>query len=344
MSTKLTVLLPVYNGEKYIEQTIRSVLAQTYKDFIFLIINDGSNDKTLEILNKYESMDKRIKVVSRENKGLVYTLNEGLKRCETEYIARIDADDICEKDRFAKQLQYMDQNPKCVLCGTNTNIFFSNIPFIRYRTRLPIQNDEIKVRHLFQTAIMHPTVLIKTQILKEHNINYKEEFYGAEDYEMWNRVFEYGEVFNLKKALLRYRLSDINVTKKMSVDIKKREECIRKILKENLNRFQFRFTHEELDIHTDISLSRVFRFNKFSIQQKKEWLENLLIQNEENGKLKKDVFEREICEQYIYNCLKYGRYQDYRDSQFYQIVKIGRIQFEVKRLKNKIMEIIKKFR
>ncbi|HIP11775.1 MAG TPA: glycosyltransferase family 2 protein, partial [Arcobacter sp.] len=100
----VSVLLSVYNGEKYLDEAIESILNQTYQDFEFIIINDGSTDKSLEIIEKYKKEDNRIVVISRENKGLIYSLNEGISQAKGKYIARMDADDISLATRFEEQV------------------------------------------------------------------------------------------------------------------------------------------------------------------------------------------------------------------------------------------------
>jgi len=114
---KVTVLMPVYNGEKYLNEAIDSILGQTFKDFKFLIINDGSTDGTADILKSYK--DSRIKVTNNEkNIGLTKSLNKGLKMAKSEYIARMDADDISLPTRLQKQVEFMDSHPKVGVCGT----------------------------------------------------------------------------------------------------------------------------------------------------------------------------------------------------------------------------------
>ena len=112
---KVSVIMPVYNGEKFISQAIESILNQTFVDFEFIIINDGSNDKTEKIIAKYK--DKRIKYFKfTKNKGLVYSLNFCLKKSKGEFIARMDADDISMPDRFTKQVKFLDKNESVVMC------------------------------------------------------------------------------------------------------------------------------------------------------------------------------------------------------------------------------------
>ena len=119
MNPKISVVMSVYNGQDYLDEAIQSILKQTYKDFEFIIINDGSIDKSLEIIEKYKQQDERIVLISRENKGLIASLNEGIEKARGKYIARMDADDISLPNRFEEQLKIMENDKEIVGCGNN---------------------------------------------------------------------------------------------------------------------------------------------------------------------------------------------------------------------------------
>ncbi|HAS7841575.1 TPA: glycosyltransferase family 2 protein, partial [Vibrio cholerae] len=141
-SPKISVVMSVYNGEKYLGEAIDSILKQTFSDFEFIIINDGSTDKTLEIIKSYMKKDDRIVLVSRENKGLIVSLNEGLDLAKGQYIARMDADDISIKSRFEKQIEFLDSNPDIGVCGTWVEVFGENIKSKKWK--MPTQDPDLK--------------------------------------------------------------------------------------------------------------------------------------------------------------------------------------------------------
>src|SRR3954468_5693657 len=118
MAPTVSVLLAVYNARRYLRQAIDSILAQTFTDFEFIIIDDGSTDDTLAILREYEKRDGRIRLISRPNKGLTTTLNEGLALARGEFLARMDGDDVALPTRFEKQVTYLRDHPECVLVGS----------------------------------------------------------------------------------------------------------------------------------------------------------------------------------------------------------------------------------
>ena len=133
---QITVLMPVYNGEKYLRQAVDSILNQTFKDFEFLIINDGSTDKTLAILQEYKN--KRVKIINnKKNIGLTKSLNKGLKLAKGKYIARMDADDISLSNRLRKQIDFLDKHNKIGVLGTQMKIINNSNKIVgEYKTPL----------------------------------------------------------------------------------------------------------------------------------------------------------------------------------------------------------------
>lgn len=202
MQAKITVLMPVYNAEKTLKTAMDSILQQTYRNFEFLIIDDGSVDSSWDIIQRFD--DERINAVRLEiNKGLVWTLNFGLENINTEYIARMDADDISMPDRLTEQIAFMETNLECGVCGTSV-VEFSDKVLGHFR--YPGQHQQV-VMHLalFERNLCHPSVLIRNSVLQKHQIKYKKEYESAEDYYMWVELAKVTKFHNLKNALLHYR-------------------------------------------------------------------------------------------------------------------------------------------
>lgn len=201
----VTVLMPVYNGEKYIRAAIDSILHQTFTDFEFIIINDGSTDGTKEILEEYVRKDARIRLISRENRGLVASLNEGIDLAQSPLIARMDADDIAIETRLEEQVGYLNNHSEVVCVGSFFEVIDDND---RALTTLdaPTSNTDIQ-KELIKghTVICHPTALMrKDAVIKVGK--YKEEYYLVEDLDLWLRLGEEGELSNISKALIKYRV------------------------------------------------------------------------------------------------------------------------------------------
>lgn len=197
----LTVLLPVFNGAQYIAEAVESILRQTYTNFELLVINDGSTDDTLAILEGFAARDARVRVVSRENRGLIATLNQGLALSNTDLIVRMDADDVALPNRLERQAIFMAEHPEVAVCGT-AMVFYETSE----ERHLPEGHDELKALSLFNTPVFHPTVIMrKSRVLAVGG--YSSNAPCAEDYDLWERMLHAGSKFaNLGEALLRYRL------------------------------------------------------------------------------------------------------------------------------------------
>jgi glycosyltransferase involved in cell wall biosynthesis len=201
---RISVLMPVYNNDRYLVEAIESILNQTVTDFEFIIVDDGSTDQTSTILTSYESRDPRIRVVRQKNGGIVSALNTGIAFCRGEYIARMDGDDISYPNRFSLQMDYLDNNPDCVVVG---GVFMS---IDEAGNRLwPYRFARNKVTSFrtfpIQVALtVHPLAMIRKEALIALG-GYRATFPHAEDYELFLRISKYGRVHNLDEILLSYR-------------------------------------------------------------------------------------------------------------------------------------------
>ena len=207
----ISVVLAVYNGELYLKEAIDSILSQTYKDFEFIIINDGSKDSTAEIILGYN--DPRIVYIDNEvNKGLVYSLNVGLSKSRGKYIARMDADDIALPQRLQTQFDFMEANPEVGISGTYVEEIFFEKPDIRKTQKFPEKDSEIKAFTFFQAPFCHPTVMMRKDLLEEKKLLYPKEYYRAEDYALWVELLEHTQAYNIPSVLLQYRKHETSET------------------------------------------------------------------------------------------------------------------------------------
>lgn len=208
---KITVLMPVFNCALYIKEAVDSIINQTYADFEFIIIDDTSTDETVSILQSYT--DTRIQLIEKPfNTGLTNSLNLGLQLAKGKYIARMDGDDISLPERFAKQIAFLEANPYIILCGTNCKIIGSDLV-----QRLPEHSAEIKLGLLRGNCIVHPSVMMRKQILDEFSIVYDVTKEPAEDYDLWVRLLSFGKLHNLQEALLNYRVHNKQVSQKRAI-------------------------------------------------------------------------------------------------------------------------------
>lgn len=202
----ISVLMPVYNCELYIKEAVDSILNQTFTDFEFLIIDDASTDKTVSVIKTYN--DPRIQLIEKPvNSGLTISLNMGLVLAKGIYIARMDGDDISLPKRFEKQVAFLDGNPEVIMCATSYSIIGDNEIFL-----LPETHQEIKINFLTGNCIVHPSVMLRNNVIVANNIIYDQQMEPAEDYDLWVRLLLIGKLHNLQECLLRYRVHDLQVS------------------------------------------------------------------------------------------------------------------------------------
>ncbi|WP_010522380.1 glycosyltransferase family 2 protein [Aquimarina agarivorans] len=218
MNDLVSVIIPCYNAERYVENAVRSIMEQTYSNLEIIVINDGSIDSTKEILLNLSEKDER--VIYYENKvnlKLVKTLNKALLLCKGDYIARMDADDICMPNRIFEQVSFFNNNPDVSVLGTSIQLFGEGVS--EKIDCQPVNDEEIKSKIYVASPFHHPTVMFNMLKLKREDLFYDETYYRVEDYELWTRLTVLGYKFaNIKEVLLKYRItstSESKILKKM---------------------------------------------------------------------------------------------------------------------------------
>ena len=207
MKPALTVLMPVYNGEKYLGQAVESILDQTFAGFDLLIIDDCSSDRSVDIIRSYR--DSRIRLVQNDrNRGLIGTLNEGIELAERSYIARMDQDDISMPERLRKQIEFMETHPEVAVCGCWAVEIDENGNSLRKR-ETPVGPQMVKDCWR-PSPIIHPSAFMRTAIAKKYT--YDKNFIDAEDYELWLRIAKDHPIDNIPEYLLHYRMNSSGIT------------------------------------------------------------------------------------------------------------------------------------
>lgn len=206
ISPLVSIIIPCYNAEKYVESAVRSIMNQTYKNLEIILTDDCSTDGTFAILEKLTVEDSRIKLYKNEtNLKIVKTLNKMIQLASGKYIARMDADDISLPERIEKQVEFLEENPDIAFCGTNAFIINENSKRTG-KTSLPITAESNKFFLQFYSTFFHPTVMLCSEIYKQNL--YDEDFLYAEDYELWARMIfqENLKGVNLSERLFEYRI------------------------------------------------------------------------------------------------------------------------------------------
>lgn len=228
----VSVVMPAYNAEKYLREAIESVLSQTFTDFEFIIINDGSTDNTKDIILSYE--DLRIVYLENErNSGICVTLNKGLDVARGKYIARMDSDDISLPERLAKQVEYMESHLEIGALGTDFEVFGEDIKsYVFTQLHTP---EECKAGLLFNSCFAHPSVMIRRSVLDINGLRYKDEYRGLEDYELWWQISKYSKLNNLSTPLLKYRHHKGQETRNVGQKVKSSFESFISIRMKDIN-------------------------------------------------------------------------------------------------------------
>lgn len=206
----VSVVMAVYNGQPYLEASIQSILNQTFKDFEFIIINDGSDDGSEEVLERSAEKDERIQLVHQENRGLITSLNRGLDRAQGKYIARMDADDISSPRRFERQVDHLNGCPDVGVVGTQVEVINEEGSRIDH-WKPPTSTSLIAWRLLFNAAYVHPSIMARRKLLEKLD-GYSRSAIYSEDYELWTRAVQVSRLTTVPHTLLKFRLSDDSVT------------------------------------------------------------------------------------------------------------------------------------
>tara|TARA_B100000902_G_C27271607_1_gene896571 strand:+ start:864 stop:1793 length:930 start_codon:yes stop_codon:yes gene_type:complete len=201
---EVSVIMSVFNGKDFLAESIQSVLDQSFKNFEFIIIDDGSKDNSLEVIRSYEALDSRIRVFTQKNQGLAKSLNVGIENSKGKYIARIDADDLCDESRLQKQFVFMEENQSIDLIGSSVDVIDENGSVTASKMQAS-SFDEIFKKRYFTSPILHITFFGKRSFF-ECNKGYRENFIFAQDYDLVLRGIDSGSIMlNINEKLVQYR-------------------------------------------------------------------------------------------------------------------------------------------
>ena len=303
-SPLVTVLMPIHNGEAFVADALESILEQTFRDFEFLIIDDGSTDESVKIIERYG--DPRIRLVCNDERiALIRTLNRGLELARGKYVARMDADDVSLPERLERQVAFMEATPAVGACGTWVTTIGDGDGSV-WQYQYPEGADDIRCRLLFHTAIVHPSVCIRRDVYARHHFRFDEAYLHAEDYELWCRVSEVLPLANLGSVLLRYRVHAGSVSRQHQAV---QESTVRRIHRERLSRLRLTPTDEELFVHRWVVMDGPAG-EALPQLDVGNWLVKLLRANEKHGIYPRSAFEKTLGQFWLataYGALGAGR-------------------------------------
>ena len=291
---RLTVLLPVYNGAAFVQEALTSILEQTFSEFEFLIIDDGSTDATYEILSSCR--DPRIRLLRNHNNlGLARSLNRGLTVARGQYIARMDADDVSWRHRLRVQTDFMDAHPEVGVCGAWIEVIGDGVKQV---WRYPSDHDTIRTRLLFESTLAHPVVMMKRRLLEDKRLSYDESFAAAQDYELWSRAARGGVLANLSEVLLTHRLHGEQVGQRKA---ESQQAGAAKVRANLLHQMGMSPTSDEFQTHQAIS-SWMWGTDPEFPEKANAWLQRLVHVNRHTHTYPKVILEQVVGERWLAIC------------------------------------------
>ncbi len=296
-SPLVSVVMPVYNGEKYLKEAIASILNQTFSDFEFIILNDGSIDRTEDIILSYD--DNRICYIKNEtNLQIAKTLNKGIKLAKGKYIARMDADDVALPHRLATQFDYMQANPDIKLCGSYLQIYEQSENI----WKPPTNNKAIKAMLLFESCLYHPTIIFKKDIIVDNQVIYDPSFCGAEDYDLWQRLSETPSIHfaNIPDVLLLYRFHPNNKT-----TYKAKQRKLANIIRQRqLKNLGIDITKQNFLLHEKFSYNDMVCFQLADLKHYEQWLNQIERANSTHAIYSPFFLKKELEYRWLKLCLQ----------------------------------------
>jgi len=212
MNPRVSIILPTWNGSKYITKALDSVLAQTFSDWELIIINDGSTDNTEEIVGEYVKKDKRVRYYYHNNKGQEQSRKYGIELSNGKYIAFIDDDDVwIDKNKIEKQIEFMDENSGYVLLGTGGIVCDENYNKIS-GYKVSEKDKDIKNTFLYKNNFIQSSVVLRKNILSNINFSNEEKYKVAEDYNLWLKIGLLGKVANINESMVMYMYREGNTS------------------------------------------------------------------------------------------------------------------------------------
>jgi len=300
----VSIVLPVYNGEKYLTASLDSVIAQTYQNWELVIINDGSTDDTENLILDYQ--DKRIKYLPNDsNRGIIFSLNKGLQESSGVYIARLDADDIALPYRIAKQVEFLSENLDYAMCGSYFQTIDSNGRLLK-NVAFPANNRDAQSYLLLHNCFCHSAIMMRSNIAKE--LKYDEKFQVCEDYDLWYRISRTGKILNLPVFATMYRVHDNNMsTRKSEIMF----AHVNKINKRILDDLGIGYSDSELAAHSNaLCYNAAFFRLPDNMNILENWMVKLYSYLKINGNYNADLCYEILIEKWIvitYNTRNYKK-------------------------------------
>ena len=294
---RVSVFMPVYNAEQYLNESIDSILNQSFIDFEFVIVNDGSTDRSAEVIKTYT--DPRIRFIENtQNLGLIASLNIGLETCKGEYIVRMDQDDFSLPQRIEKQVRFMDENPEYGLIGCWFEDFGENIEskIVRYSS----DDTHIRIRHLYQTHIAHPTAVLRKSVIDKFNLRFDASFVHGEDYAFWVQMSAYCKLSNYPEMLVRKRDHPRNISNKYA---QIQQDTCAKVKQKQFEGMGITVSREEIELYTRFA-NPDWNFSQNEMERIYNLLEKMIAGNAQKNFIPHSELKNYLAEKWFHLCLQ----------------------------------------
>ena len=292
---EVSVIVPVYNAERYLKDTIISVLGQTFRNFELVVIDDGSVDGSADVLAVIT--DGRMRILRHEkNLGLSAARNAGIQEAKGKYIAWLDADDISHPRRLEKQVRLLDSRPEIGICGTWVRTI-GDAPGDEWH--YPTDSNFLRCRMIFDDPLATSSVMLRKEVLSAGAMRFALNYPPAEDYELWERLSHNWDITNVPEVLTYYR---VHKKQTSAGQIEKQRSSVWRIQQRQINALNILPTEEEKLLHLKIGVQWQFDGNKEFVDASRQWLHKLAQQNDRFKIYPEPAFSEVLAERWLYVC------------------------------------------
>lgn len=295
VSPLVSVLMPVHNGERYLAGALDSILAQTLRDFELIVVDDGSTDRTPEIIDRYARRDGRVRVYRQENQGIPAARNKCLDLATGRYFAWMDSDDVALPARLQKQVEFMDAHPEVGVCGTWVKTIGAAAGQV---WRYPADDATLRSMLVFNPPFANTSTFVRREALEAAGLRFDLSFPQAQDYDLWARAAQHTRLANLPEVLVLYRLHPRQVTETRSAN---QAALSGKVRARELARLGLALTAEEFELHQRLSLFTLEE-SRDALSRAERWLQRLLDANEAQGVYPEREFASVVGQRWFFTC------------------------------------------